>query len=84
MLLFGWGATETWVALIEKKGTPEVNRPHANGLRAAPDALKLACGEAQIQLLAARFRFVWPAHGRGSLQSACVLGFGGHRPAPNE
>jgi len=60
-----WPAIDDeFAALIEKNRTPEMNRPHTDRVCAPPDALQLAGREAQIELLRARFGFLWPAHGR--------------------
>jgi hypothetical protein len=43
------------LARPEKDHTSEMNRPHADRLSAPLDVLKLACGEAEIKLLAPWF-----------------------------
>jgi hypothetical protein len=71
-------------ALIEEERAAEVDGAHADRFGAALDIFKLAWRQVEIQLLASRFWFFRSSHESSSLQSACVLGFGGHQPAPNE
>jgi hypothetical protein len=71
--------------LIEQKRPPEMDRSHTDRACAPLDALKLACGEAEIELLVARFRFPWPSHDRCSLAERMRPGdLGATFPAPNE
>jgi hypothetical protein len=68
--------------LIEKKGATEVNGTHAKARCAPLDAFKLACCEAQIELLGTWLGFFRPPHDFCPWQSACVLGFGDYLRGP--